>query len=160
VTQSGLSEFFSLETQLDADRLNRWLTLIANIAVVAGIIFLGLELRQNNELLKFEAGSVYFQNRVWGANKSLENPEFARMIFKARNGEELDDFETYQVRQYYRRVFLGLNWEYDQAEAGRLELSRHERWHEIIRENRYAVAEWEWSAEKYLTPDFVQYMSN
>ncbi len=160
MTQSGLSGFFSLETHLDADRLNRWLTLIANIAVVAGIIFLGLELRQNNEILQFEAGSVYFQNRVWGVNKSLENPEFARMIFRARNGEELDDFETYQVRQFYRRVFLGLNWEYSQAEAGRLELSHNDRWREIIKENRYAVAEWEWAAKNVLTSDFVQYMSN
>jgi len=160
LTHNGLSVFFPLEKQLDADRLNRWLTLSANIAVVAGIFFLGLELRQNNELLQFEAGSVYFQNRVWGVNKSIENPEFARMIFKARNGEELDDFETYQVRQFYRRIFLGINWEYSQAKDGRLELSRHERWHEIVKENRYAVAEWEWAVENVLTPDFVQYMSN
>jgi len=145
---------------LDADRLNRWLTLIANIAVVAGIIFLGLELRQNNELLQFEAGTVYFENRVWGVNKTLENPDFARIIYKARSGDELEDFEAYQMRQFYRRIFLGLNWEYSQADAGRLELIRHERWHEIIRENRYAVAEWEWAAENILTPEFVQYMSN
>ena len=63
---------------MDTDRLNRWLTLIANLAVVAGIIFLGLKLRQDNELLQFEAGSIYFQNRVWGINKTLDNPEFAQ----------------------------------------------------------------------------------
>ena len=135
-------------------------SMFANIGVIAGIIFLAVELRQNNELLRFEAGSVYFENRVWGANKSLDNPEFARMIFKARNGEELDDFETYQVRQFYRRIFLGFNWEYSQAMAGRLELSRNERWREIIKENRYAVAEWEWATENILTTEFVQYMSN
>ena len=145
---------------MDADKLNRWLTLGANVAVVAGILFLGLELRQNNELLQFEAGSVYFQNRVWGIDKSLENPEFARMLFKARSGEELDDFEAFQIRRFYRRTFLGFNWEYSQAQAGRLELSRHERWHEIIRESRYAVDEWEWATENILTPDFVQYLNH
>ena len=145
---------------MDTDRLNRWLSLVANVSVVAGIIFLGLELRQNNELLRFEAASIYFENRVWGVNKSLENPEFARMIFKARNDDELDDFETYQVRSYYRRIFLGLNWEFSQSIAGRLELSRNERWQEIIKENRYAIAEWEWAAENILTAEFVYYMSN
>ena len=145
---------------MDADRVSRWLTLGANIAVVAGIVFLGLELRQNNELLKFEAGSVYFQNRVWGVDKTLDNPEFSRILFKARAGGELDDFEAYQVRRYYRRIFLGFNWEYSQAEAGRLELIPHTRWREIIKESRYAVAEWEWATENLLTPEFVQYMSN
>jgi len=144
---------------LDSDRLTRWLTLIANAAVVAGIFFLALELRQNNELLQFQAGSIYFQNRVWGVDKTLDNPEFARMIFKARNGEELDELESYQVRQFYRRIFLGLNWEYDQAMAGRLEISRNERWQQIIKENRYAVAEWEWAAEYVLSADFVRYMN-
>ena len=149
-----------METKLDTDRVNRWLTLGANIAVVAGIVFLGLELRQNNELLKFEAGSVYFQNRVWGIDKSLDNPEFSRILLKARGGVELDDFEAYQVRRYYRRIFLGFNWEYSQAEAGRLELNPQRRWPEIIKESRYAVAEWEWATENILTPEFVEYMSD
>ena len=145
---------------MDTDRLNRWLTLLANVAVVAGIIFLGFELRQNNELLQFEAGSIYFENRVWGANKTLENPEFARVIFKARSGEELDDFEAYQVDQFYRRVFMGFNWEYSQAMAGRLELIRNDRWRAIIKENRYAIAAWDWARENTLTPDFVRYMND
>jgi len=37
---------------MNADNLNRWLTLGANTGVVIGIVFLGLELQQNNELLR------------------------------------------------------------------------------------------------------------
>ena len=145
---------------MDADRLNRWLTLVANLAVVAGIIFLGLELRQNNELLQFEVESIYFENRVWGLERSIENPEFGVLVFKARNGAELDEFEAYQVRGYYRRVFLGLNWEFSQGKAGRLDIRNYrKRWGEIIRENRYATAEWEWATENILTADFVLYMN-
>ena len=33
-------------------QMNEFLTVLANFAVVAGIIFLGFELRQNNELLE------------------------------------------------------------------------------------------------------------
>ena len=146
---------------MDTDRLNRWLTLVANVAVVAGIIFLGLELRQNNELLQFEVESIYFQNRVWGMEQSIENPEFGVLVFKARNGDELDEFEAYQVRGFYRRIFLGLNWEFSQARAGRLDVRDYRnRWGEIIRENRYAIAEWEWTSENILTADFVRYMND
>ena len=34
---------------MNTGRMNRWLTLVANISVVAGIIFLAVEIRQNTE---------------------------------------------------------------------------------------------------------------
>ena len=34
------------------DNLNKWLTLVANIAVMAGIVFLVIEVRQNSELVR------------------------------------------------------------------------------------------------------------
>jgi len=37
---------------MDLDRLNKWLTLLANFGVVAGIIFLAVEVRQNQALLE------------------------------------------------------------------------------------------------------------
>jgi hypothetical protein len=40
---------------MNTDNLNRWLTLGANIGVLIGIIFLALELQQNNELLESQA---------------------------------------------------------------------------------------------------------
>jgi hypothetical protein len=40
---------------MNTDNLNRWLTLCANIGVVIGIMFLALELQQNNKLLKSQA---------------------------------------------------------------------------------------------------------
>ncbi len=37
---------------MDLDKLNKWLTLLANFGVVAGIIFLAVEIRQNQTLLE------------------------------------------------------------------------------------------------------------
>lgn len=34
---------------MKADKVNQWLTLVANISVVAGIVFLAVEVRQNTE---------------------------------------------------------------------------------------------------------------
>ncbi len=40
-------------------KLNKWLTLLANISVVAGIVFLGIEVRQNTQTL--EQNAVYMR---------------------------------------------------------------------------------------------------
>lgn len=37
---------------MNADKLNRWLALVGNIAVIAGIVFLGLELNQNSRMMQ------------------------------------------------------------------------------------------------------------
>jgi hypothetical protein len=39
---------------MDSDRLNRWLSLGANIGVLVGIIFLAVEIRQNSDLARLQ----------------------------------------------------------------------------------------------------------
>ncbi len=39
---------------MDSDRLNRWLTLGANLGVLVGIIFLAAEIRQNSDLARLQ----------------------------------------------------------------------------------------------------------
>jgi len=40
------------EPSVDSDRINRWLTLIANIGVLIGIFLLIVEIDQNNGLMQ------------------------------------------------------------------------------------------------------------
>jgi hypothetical protein len=70
------------------DRLNDWLALLANIAVVAGIVFLRFELRQNNTLLRADASYVLLDNRTAGISELFRDPRFATTYIEARNGEE------------------------------------------------------------------------
>jgi len=44
---------------LDFDRLNRWLTLAANLGVLAGIFLLVIELKQNTESAELQAAQSY-----------------------------------------------------------------------------------------------------
>ena len=39
---------------MDSERVNKWLTLGANIGVIVGIVFLALEIRQNSDLLRLQ----------------------------------------------------------------------------------------------------------
>jgi hypothetical protein len=58
---------------MDAERANQWLTLIANIGVVAGIIFLAIEIRQNtesqNEFVRVAQANAY-QARAFAASST------------------------------------------------------------------------------------------
>ena len=50
MTQSGQLLGLDCETGMDTSRLNNWLTLAANIGVIAGIFFLAFEIRQSNRI--------------------------------------------------------------------------------------------------------------
>lgn len=67
---------------MDTDKLNRWLTLGANIAVFAGIMFLAVEVRQNqvsideaNQLSKLEARAIEVEQFNSFRNMLIEDPE-------------------------------------------------------------------------------------
>ena len=47
---------------MDTDRLNRWLTLAANIGVIIGLVLLVAEIRQTNAIAKAEAINALTQN--------------------------------------------------------------------------------------------------
>ena len=46
------------------DRLNKWMTLIANIGVLAGIVFLAYEIRVNTDAVKAESAAGYAENWI------------------------------------------------------------------------------------------------
>jgi hypothetical protein len=40
---------------MNSERLNRWLTFVANLGVIGGLFFLGYEIRQNTSQMRAEA---------------------------------------------------------------------------------------------------------
>ena len=52
--------------------------ILANIGVIAGILFLAIELRQNNEVLNAQARLQRAQTRIDGMTETLGNPDLIR----------------------------------------------------------------------------------
>lgn len=102
---------------MDSDRLNRWLTLVANLAVVAGIIFLAFELRQNNLLLEAQARSTAASFRL-SHNDRLMEPDIAAILIKVRSGEALSDVEAYRYERVVHGIFVSLEVAYGDFRAG------------------------------------------
>ncbi len=99
---------------MDSDKLNRWLTLGANIGVLIGIIFLAIELQQNNENLAAEVRATNFFGMADTWRMVAESPELAGAIMKDFADEELSPSESNQLFSYWVRVFLTLQWGYSE----------------------------------------------
>lgn len=104
------------------DEINKWLGLIANIGVIAGIVFLGYELRQNNENLESQARYTIKESRSAMNSQIAHDPEFAAMLVKARIGE-LSPTEQVQLDSFFRSNLANWEWDYEEYLRGRLDLN-------------------------------------
>lgn len=71
---------------MDTEKLNRWLTLAANVAVFASIMFLAVEIRQNqvsideaNELSRLEARTIEIEQFNDFRRALIEDPDLLRI---------------------------------------------------------------------------------
>ena len=114
---------------MNIDSLNRWLSFAANFGVVLGIIFLAIELRQNNELLQAEARYNRLETRNEGNYELLRNRDLTAAIEKLENGEELSSIEETSGpgRELSYRLYDPITTAADGLEAGRRLVAQLER---------------------------------
>lgn len=129
---------------MDAERANQWLTLVANIGVVAGIVFLAIEIRQNtesqDEFIRVARANAY-QARAFAASSLWSNyassPEVIDTIVTFDKGggwdsptEALDTMSDQdRLRQYYialSQVAI-LDNNFYQYNEGYLDADRYQR---------------------------------
>ena len=89
---------------MDFDRLNKWLTLLANLGVVIGIIFLALEIRSNTASNRIAIQSAFSSNWVDINGGIAHDRQLAALIEKTIAGGELDDIEHRQIHHYVRQL--------------------------------------------------------
>ena len=104
---------------MNIDKLNQWLTLLANIGVLAGIVFLALELQQNSQLMQAQTRdsitekSLFFNDSLYGdanafdvwESNTLESDfsapiaaEKLRFLFMVNSNFRLWENEWYQYQ--------------------------------------------------------------
>ena len=86
---------------MNFDNLNKWLTLFANLGVLAGIIFLSLEIDQSNRIAMREARSELTTTRTEISKSAWESAEIAGLMVKLTSNEpELTETEEYQAYSF------------------------------------------------------------
>ena len=98
---------------------NEWLTLVANLSVVAGIVFLAVEIRQNTQVLEESAKwsriqgleANYEQYSRWRM-RLFEDTEMREIWSRGCNGElESDDLFRYRLLARESLVMDRNTWE-------------------------------------------------
>lgn len=86
---------------MNFDKLNNWMTLFSNMAVLAGIVFLGYELQQNNEIARAQSRSEVSRISVENT-RMFQSPYNLEIVTKIENGEELSVADETWLFQAYR----------------------------------------------------------
>ena len=97
--------------------LGQTISIFANIGVIAGIVFLALELRQNNELLTVQARSNTLSARTRANELIIESPWLPEIYAKARNGEPLESDEVVRLQAVHQYLFTMMQWTYEDYTA-------------------------------------------
>jgi hypothetical protein len=84
---------------MKADKVNPWLTLIANVGVIAGIFFLAIEIRQNSDAIRAQTRAQLADGVTELFSVNMNDQGYASVLMKGNNLEELSPVEKYQ---YFR----------------------------------------------------------
>jgi len=107
-----------MEKRHRTDRLNRWLTLAANLGVIVGLLVLIVEVRQNLDLTRtqMESGRNDLLAQI---ELSLASPEIgAAWVKSIRSPETLTDVEVRTVESHLVAVMLQLDHMFNMEKIG------------------------------------------
>ena len=113
---------------MNFERLNSWLTLVANMGVIAGIIFLALEIDQSNR----QARSATYQARVNEIDQSLRefslSESMAEIYLKIEQSglESLTPSEHMRAENWERARIIRMQGQLYQYQLGFLDENSYE----------------------------------
>ena len=87
---------------MNSERINKWLTLLANLGVLVGIIFLAVEVRQSNRIA-IAASEISVRDQFSSINEQvLANDDVAKLLVKATDiGSEFSAAETEKLYAFF-----------------------------------------------------------
>ena len=115
-------------------KINDWMTLIANVSVVAGIVFLAAELRQNTNAIRAQTRDSVTEKQLVVFQSIATTPELAEAwsVGLAGGLEALEPAERPMLLFWVIAVLRAWENEYSQYERGLFSseefLPRMERW--------------------------------
>ena len=135
---------------MDSDRLNRWLTLGANVGVLIGLIILIVEIGQNTDIMRAQMAQSRADNLISSMEDRIHSDHWPAISAKLRvDGEfrpdrlsDLSPEERERVFYYYLREMNDLRAQFLQLQAGYLprDLWDTSSRNQVIRTLRFAAA--------------------
>jgi len=138
---------------MNLDRINQWLTLLANFGVIGGLVFLGLEIQQNTVAVQASA----IQESTDVAREQLlmyaTNPSLIDLTVTP--DDDLTETQRRQLAASARSFWIGMQGLHRQWKMGVLPDEEWQMWYGVICSNFAAARHWPREAAA-LIPDFVE----
>jgi hypothetical protein len=97
------------------------INVVANLGVIAGIFFLVIEIKQNNEALEAQSRHTWVDRQVHILETMALNPNLLEIMLKAEEAEgALTELDLERVRSIGLRTFAVWQHQYNEMERGRL----------------------------------------
>ena len=125
---------------MEPDKINRWLTLGANIGVLIGIILLVVELDQNRQMIRAQTRNDISQQLSNRLLLVASNSQLNSVTRRARLGEELSADEERQAYLYQvanLRDWENMHYQYRQGLFDEIEFAAEKTsWRFVISGNK------------------------
>ena len=150
---------------MNLTKANEIISLIANVGVIGSILFLGLEMRQNTEMIKSQTRDAITEKQMMWYTSLVENEDLA-VIWNNSSAEptilQRGTPEYYRWNFYILENFRMWENEYYQYQQGLFDSSEFEprliTWAFVL--NRPMSIEWWQTAKRSFSPNFVSLMDS
>ena len=138
-------------------RFDNWTNAAASIGVILGILFLGLEIRQNTDMMRSQTRDSITEKQMMFSEWVTTEPEMAAALVAAGQSLENIDPEHFMMYSYFM-AGVWREWEnsYYQYQQGLFEAAEFEprivRWENVM-QSRAARTLWT-STRAWYVPDF------
>ena len=146
--------------------INEGVSLIANIGVIASIVFLGLEMQQNTSMMQSQTRNSIVENQLTFYESIIDNYDFARIESEFRADPDIDPYPTGSPERFQYALYVASQlrmWENEfyQYQIGLFDSDEFE-----ARTNLWAnqisipakLATWR-GQERSFAPDFRSYLN-
>jgi len=104
--------------------LGQTISIVANFGVIAGIVFLGIELRQNNEYLAAQASLAQFSIERDRRSRFIDNTNgINELLVKQFAGQPLTPAESLRLDMLSNEILDSWRWQFREYQAGRLPIA-------------------------------------
>ena len=134
-------------------KTNQWLALLSNIVVIAGVVFIYIEIRQNNEFLAAQDRYNRLDVATRGPWMIVEDADLTDALFVPADRDRNEvQMEVFQV--YWDNIFKGFEWTFRELSLEEIPI---ERWAWNFDINPRIIEVWDGMKDQY-DVDFVEYI--
>ena len=93
-------------------------SLLANVGVVLGLVFLGIELYQSNQMNRTSAWNNLLRTGIEFNDSIAQNPDLAEVLAKSNSNEDLTEAESIRLQAFAAASMQRVWFDYQQIKAG------------------------------------------